>query len=96
MMGRRSGPRVDIKRNTEISEGSFDEFVISIDDLLGGDPFFPCPDGNGHTVFVTTADKENFFAFETQIAGINVRRNIHSGEVSNMHGTVRIRECSSN
>ena len=94
MMCRRSGPGVDIERYTELREGTLDQLMVAIDDLLGGDTFFSRADGHRHAVFITTADKERLFTFQTQISGVDIRRNVHSGEVSNMHGSVRIRECS--
>ena len=92
VMRLRGGTRIDIERYPEIGKRTFDQFMIAIDHLLGRDTFFACTNGNRYTMFVASANEQHFLTLQTQITGINVRGYIHSGEVTDMHRTVRIRE----
>jgi len=59
--------------------------MIPVNDILGRNTFFFSFNGNGHTVFVGTADKEYFFAFQAEVAYVNICRNINSGQVTDSY-----------
>ena len=84
--------RVDIERDAKTLKTGFDEFVITIDDFLSSDALFAGTNGYGHSVFVATTDKKDITSLETQIAHVDICRDIDSGEVSDMNRTVGIRE----
>ena len=88
------GTRIDVERDTEVGKRALDELVIAIDDLLGSDALFACANSDGHTVFVATADVHHFLSFQTQITGVDVSRNVDTGEVTDMHRAICIRQCS--
>ncbi len=94
MMDRRGGTRVDIIADTELLERRLDEFVITVYHLLRGDAFFSCADSHRHAVLVATADEEDLLAFEAQITGVDIRRNIDACQVPDMNRTIGIRQCS--
>ena len=85
--------RIDIEAYAEVRKRALDQLVITIDHLLGRDTLLTGADGYRHAVLVRTANEKHLFAFEAQIAGVNVRRNIHSCQVTDMDRTVRIGEC---
>ena len=50
---------IDIKRYTEVLKRFLDECMVAVYHLLDRDAFFPCTDGDRHTVFVASANKHN-------------------------------------
>ena len=66
--------------------------MIAVDDILWRDAFLACADGDGHAMFVRTADKEYVFFLQTKITYINVCRDINTGQVTDMHRPVGIGE----
>ena len=57
------GTRIHIKRDAEALEGVFDDVVVAIYYLLGGDALFACANCDRYTVLVATAYEEDVFAF---------------------------------
>ena len=57
------GTRINIESDAKSLERVFDDVVVAIYYLLGGDALFACADGNRYTVFVATAYEEDVFAF---------------------------------
>jgi hypothetical protein len=96
MMCGMTGPVIDVKLYPETLKRIFVHLMILIDDLLRGYPFLPCLNGNGDTVFVRSADEYNVLSFQPQVAGINVRRHIDTGQVSDMHRAIGIGKSGSN
>lgn len=64
--------------------------MVAVYDLLRGDAFFSGTECDGHTVFIAAADHDYVLAAHTQIAGINIGRNIYAGKMSDMHRPVGI------
>ena len=94
-MGCGRSARVDVERHAESLERLPDEFMVAVDDLLGRDALLAGLDGDGHTVFVRSADGDHVAAFEPQVTGIDIRRYVDTGQVTDMDGTVGIGECRS-
>ena len=92
-MSFRRGARIDVERHAEPLERLLDEFMVAVDDLLGRNALLAGLDGDGHTVFVGSADRNHVAALEPQITGINIRRYVDSRQVADMYGTVGIGEC---
>ena len=61
--------------------------MVTIHYVLRGYPFFLCFNGNGHTMFIRSADKNNLFSFMTQITYINIRRDINTGQMTDIFVT---------
>jgi len=62
--------------------------MVTVYYILRSNSFFLGTDRNRNAMFVRTSDKNGFFAFYSEIAGINVGRNINSGKMTDMYGTV--------
>ena len=56
--------------------------MIAVHHVLRGDAFLLGADGDGHSVFVGAADEENIFLFQSQVADVDVGRNINACQVS--------------
>ena len=67
--------------------------MIAVHHVLRGDAFLLGADGDGHSVFVGAADEDYIFLFQSQVADINVGRNINACQVSDMNRAVGIRQC---
>ena len=51
--------------------------------------------GNRYSMLIRSADMDHLFSFETQVSGINISRNIYTGQMPDMHRAVSIRQrCS--
>ncbi len=70
--------------------------MVAVNYILRGHALLTGLYGDGHTVLVTASDHDYIFAFEAQIAYVNIGRDIYAGEVSDMHRTVGIRESCGN
>ena len=91
----RSGARINIEGNTKIFEGFLDNVMVTIYNILRTEPFFFCFESNGNTVFVGTSDKQYFLSFESEVANINVCRNVNAGQMSDVNRPVGIgQSCS--
>jgi len=64
--------------------------MISVHDVLRRNAFLSSFDGDGNPMLVRAADEKHFFAFEAQIAGVDICRYIHSGKMTDVYGTIRI------
>ena len=92
-LGRRTG--INIKRNSKFLKRLFNKAMISIYNILRSYSFFTRTNGNGHSMFIRTSDKKDIFFFQTEIADIDISRNIHTGKMTNMHRTISVRQCRS-
>lgn len=70
------------------SNDFFDQRVVTVHDLLGRHTLLA--DGDGHAVFIRSADRDHVAAFEPQITGIDVRRYVTPRQVADMYRTIRI------
>ena len=62
--------------------------MVAVHDVLRRDTFGFRLDGDWHTVLVRAANHNHVFTFESEIAGVDVGRHIHTGEVSDVDRTV--------
>ena len=90
VMGCRRSARVHIERYAKFLERLLDEVVVTVNNILWGNALLTCPDGDGHSVFVRPADEEYIFLLQAQVTHVDVGRNIHTGEVANVYGTVGV------
>ena len=70
--------------------------MVFVDNILRRDPFLTGLDGDRHPVFVRTAHRNHIGTPQTQVTGIDVRRDIHPGQMADMNGPVGIRQGRSN
>ena len=48
------------------------------------------PDGDGHAMLIGTADEKHVFLLQTKVTHVNVRRNIHPCQMTDVHRTVGV------
>ena len=89
-MNRRRSSRIDVERNAQPFERILDQFVVTIDDLLRRNALLTGFDGDGHAVFVASADPDDVAPPQTQIPHIDVRRHVHARQMADMHRTVGV------
>jgi hypothetical protein len=89
---RAGGTAIDIKRNTQLFEGLFDNVVVSVNDVLWGDTLAAGLDGDGNTVFVATANEHHILTLAAEVTYIDIGGHINTGEMADMHGAVGIRK----
>ncbi len=95
MVRDRRGAGVDVEGNAEIGERLLDEVVVFVDDILRGASLLAGRHGDGHAVFVGSADKERFAPAHAQVADIDVGGNIDAGQMADVDGAVGIRQRAS-
>ena len=84
------GAAIDVERDAELRHRLLDDGVIAVDDVLGRDALVLCLDGDGYAVLVAAANHHHVLAAQAQVACVDVGRNIHSSQVSDVHRTVGI------
>ena len=67
--------------------------MVAVADILRRDSFFLGAYGDGHSVLVATADEDHILLLQTKVADIDVCRYIYTGQMADMDGAVRIRQC---
>ena len=90
------GARIDVERHAQTAERLLDNAVVLVDDILRGNPLLAGLYRNGYAVFVRSANRNDILAPQAQVTRIDVRRNIDSGQVADMYGTVGVRKRRSN
>ena len=96
VMGLRGGARIDIERDAELAERFLYQRVIAVHHVLRGDAFFLGADGDGHSVFVGSADEQHVLFLEAQIAHVDVGRDIHACQVTDVYRAVCIGQSGGN
>ena len=81
---------VHIERNAEFLEGVLDDFMITVYHVLRRDALLLGPDGDGHAMLVRTADEKHVLLLQTEVTHVNVRRDIHPCQMTDMHRTVGV------
>ena len=64
--------------------------MIAVYHVLWGDTFLAGTDGDGHTVFIRTSDKQYLAFFQSEIAHIDISGYIHTCQMTNMHTAVSV------
>ncbi len=91
-MNLRGRSRVDIIAHAEILERFLNHLVVTVDYILRCDAFFLSFDGDRHSVFVGTANKQYVFAFHAEVADVGVGRDVNAGEVADVHRAIGVRK----
>ena len=87
-----AGAGVDVEVDAQPAEGVFDKRMILIHDILRGTAVLAGLDGDGHAVFVGTADEEDILTAETEVTDIDVGRDIDAGQMADVHRAVCVRK----
>ena len=66
--------------------------MIAVDHVLRRAALFLGTDSDGHAMLVAAADEKDIFALQTQVADIDVSRHINSSQMTDVDGTVGIRQ----
>ena len=89
-----SGPSENIEVDAEALETLIYYLVVFIYNILRAASLLAGGDGNGHAVLVGTADIQDFFSLHSEEPDINIGGHINSGQMSDMHWTVGIGQCT--
>ena len=87
---------IDIKADSKLFERFFDEFMIAVTNILWRDSFLFGTQSDWHAVLITTANEDHLLLFKSQIAYIDVGRNVYSREMSYVNTSICIRQCRGN
>ena len=69
--------------------------MVTVYYVLWSNAFFFGTDGDGHSVFIRTSDKDHIFFFQTQVAYVDVSRDIDSCQMADVYRSVGIRQSRS-
>lgn len=81
---------VDIEIYAETCKGVFIQCVKTVDDLLRGFPLLLGFKGNGSSVFIAAANKQDVLARQPEIAHVDISGNVDARDVAYMQGSVGI------
>ena len=87
------GAGVDVERDAEALEGVLDKRVIAVYDVLRGDALLLRAEGDGHAVLIRPTDEEDVASAESQVARVDVGRQVDTGKVSDMHRPISVGQC---
>ena len=87
-LGRRAA--VDVVGDTEFLKRLLDQLVVAVHHLLRGDALLAGALGNRHTVLVAAAHEHHVLALQTQVAYIDVGRDIHACQMADVDWSVSI------
>ena len=93
VMYRRRRAGINIERNAELLERLLNNIMVAVHHILRRNPFFLRAERDGHPMLVRPANHQNLFAFQAEIAGVNIRRDVNPREMSDMHRPVRVGQC---
>ena len=93
-LGRGAG--IDVEVDSQSHEGVLDYLVITVHNVLGGAAFRTCLYGDGHSVLVASADKEDIFPAHAEIPYVDVGRHVNACKVADMYRSVGIRKRTGN
>ena len=92
VVDRSGGPGVIVERDAELGKRIADDGIVLVHHLLRGDALAAGLDGDGHAVLVRSADEDHVASFLTEVAHIDIGRNIDSRQVSQVDRAVGIRQ----
>ena len=81
---------IDVERDTELLERALDERVVTVNHLLGSDALFAGTDGDGHAMFIATANKNHLLFLQAEVAHVDVSGYINAGQVADVYRTVGV------
>ena len=67
-----SGAAKEVERNAKAFERFANNLVVTVHHLLGGATFLTCTNGDGHTMFVRTADEKHFALLESEVTHVYI------------------------
>ncbi len=84
------GARIYVKRNSQPLHGVFYYLVVTVNDILRSDALFAGLDCDGDSVFIASADKKHLFATHSEEAGVDVGRDIYTGQMTYVDRSVGV------
>ena len=94
MVGLGGGAGIDIEGDAKVLERLFDDVVVAIYHVLRGATLLLGPDGHRHSMLVAAADEEHILTLEAKIAHVDVGWHIDTCQVSDVHRTVGVGQCT--
>jgi hypothetical protein len=91
MNGSRS-PGIVAKADPKRVETAFHHLMIPVHHFLGSDPLLTRLDGDGYAMLIGAADVGHVFSQGSEVAYINIGRNIATRQVTNVQGSIGIGE----
>ena len=85
-----TGAPVNVEVYTQGLEASVDYAVIAVNYVLWAAALLACLDGDRHSVLIGAADEQHLASAQTQIAHIDVGRDIHSCQVADVDRPVGV------
>lgn len=85
-----AGAAIDIEADTHLLKAILDDRMVFVDHLLGRDAFFQGTDSYGHAVLIAAADELNIAFLGTEIAHIDIGRQVAARQVADVHGAIGI------
>ncbi|CAI8254808.1 MAG: Uncharacterised protein [Flavobacteriia bacterium] len=89
----RRGTAVDIEGDAEFLERSLHHIVVAVHDRPRLHSFLSRTHGDGHTVFVRTANKADILPHLAEKTNVDIRRKITARYVPDVHGAVGVGQC---
>src|SRR5687768_5923444 len=83
---------INIKGDSQLLETAGYQGVILVDNSLRGRIFLKSLIWNSRSVLVTAANKKNILSGRSQVANINIGRDISTCEMANVLGAIGVRQ----
>jgi hypothetical protein len=90
------GSGVDIKGDPKIFKGLFVDGVITIHHILWRGSLFPGFQGDGHSMFIRSANGYHIPVPLAQVSHVDIRGHIDAGQVAQVKGPIGIRQGRGN
>ena len=92
MVQGKGSARIVVEEYPQAAEAGLHHEMISVHDLLRGDPLAVGADRNRHAVLVGTADEEDITPFVPLIANVDISRHVGPCKVPQVERAVRVRQ----
>ena len=70
--------------------------MIAVYHVLRGDALLAGTNRDGHTMFITTTNKQYILLLQSQVTHVNVGWNIDSSQMTNVYAAIGIGQCRRN
>ena len=84
---------VDVEGNAKIFKGLFIDRMVTVYHCLRSNAFVAGLEGDGHAVFVRSANGNHIPSLVSQVAHINVGWNVDPGQMPQVKGPIGIGQC---
>ena len=89
------GAAVYVERDAELLEGVLYHLVVAVHHFLYGDTLLTGTYGDGHAMLVRATDEDHLALLQTEVAHVDVGRDVNACEVSYVYAAIGIRQGGS-